>query len=519
VNVANLLLARGAGRSRELALLAAVGASSSQITRRFFVEGVLFTLVSVGLGIALAAGGVRTLSGLAPPSLLLLGEPSVNAPVLGFTLVISIAICLGFGFLPTIQARRIDLQTHLKEGRTADRAPTALRLRRLLVGGQLALAVVLLLGASLLITTVQNLQAVDPGFRAENSVRVDFALPASYAESMQTYPDWPRVHQLVADMESGVEAIPGVRSASVILNHSLDPGFTNSFRIEGQSYDPSHGEMTTRLVSPSYFETAGLTLASGRLLDDGDRADAPFAILLNETAANRYFPDGDALGQRIAFWGPLFREVVGIVKDERVHGLTAEVPPAMYVSLLQAPPRPGRVTLLARTEVSPLSIVEGIRTVVRGIDPSIPVFNVATMEETLDQAMARERFASTVLTILAAVALFLALLGVHGVLAYLVAQRGHEVGVRMALGATRRDVVGMVLRQGASMTSIGIVGGVAAALAASSLIQGLLHGVSATSPSTYVGVVAAMILVSLAATALPARRAASVDPATSLRGE
>lgn len=519
VNVANLLLARGASRSRELAVLKALGASNWHITRKFFVEGALITVLAAASGIGIAAAGVRLLSVLAPPSLLLLGEPAMNVQVLTFALGVCVLICIGFGLLPALQARGLDVQQQLKDGRTTDGSTTGLAMRRMLVALQLSLAVVLLLGATLLIGTVRNLQSIDPGFRAENSLRFDFVLPVRYTESMATYPNWPAVHQFMAELTAEAEAVAGVESAAVVLSHPLDPGFTNSFRIEGQVYDPSQGEMTTRLVTPSYFETAGVELVAGRLLDESDRVEAAPAIVLNQAAADRYFPEGDAIGSRIAFWGPGYREVVGIVGNERIHGLTAEIPPAMYLSMYQAPPRGGKVTLMVRTQVPPLSVAEGVRAAMRTVAPDVPVFNVATMEATVANAIARERFASTVLSVFAGVALLLAMLGVHGVLAYLVAQRGHEVGVRMALGATRRDVVYMVVREGASMTVLGIVVGLVVAFAGSGLIQGLLYEVSATAPFAYVGVAVTLGIVALSATALPAHRAASINPVSSLRSE
>ncbi len=520
VNVANLLLARGASRSRELAVLKAVGAGNRHITRKFIVEGALITALAAASGIGLAAGGVRLLTVLARPSLLLLGEPAMNLQVLTFALGTGALICIGFGLLPALQARGLDVHEHLKDGGTTERGTAGFVLRRMLVAGQLSLAVVLLLGATLLIGTVRNLQSIDPGFRAENSLRVDFALPTRYEGSLDTYPNWPVMQQFLSDLTAEAEAIPGIESATVVTNHPLDAGFTNSFRIEGHAYDPSQGEMTTRLVTPGYFETTGVELLAGRRLDDSDRAGAPDAIVLNQSAADRYFPEGDAVGKRIAFWGPTFREVVGIISNERLHGLTAEIPPAMYVSMYQAPPlRGGKMTLMVHTQVAPLSVVDGVRVAMRRVDPDIPVFNVSTMEATVADALARERFASTVLNLFAGVALFLAMLGVHGVLAYLVAQRSHEVGVRMALGATRRDVVNMVVRQGASMTVIGIVLGLVVAFAVSGLIQGLLYGVSATAPMAYAGVAITLGIVALAAAAVPAHRAASISPVSSLRGE
>lgn len=519
VNVANLLLARGAGRMRELAVLKAVGAGSHQITRKFFVESVLVGVMAGAAGIALAWGGVRALTALAPASLTVLGEPTVNASVLLFALAVTATICVGFGFLPTVQAGRIDLQRELKDGRTTERGRAGLALRRVLVAAQLSLAVMLLLGATLLVGTLRNLQSIDPGFAAENALRVDFALPENRFPGFDTYPNWPEIFAFMRTLEGEVEAMPGVRSSAIVLNHPLDRGFTNSFRIEGVPYDPAQGEMTTRLVTPGYFETAGVELLEGRLLADTDQVDTPPVILLNRAAADRYFPQGDVIGQRIAFWGPTFREIVGIVESELVHGLTAEPPPAMYISMYQSPPRGGKITLMARTEVPPLGLVDGIRRTVQRVDPAVPIFNVATMEGTLAEAMARERFASTVLLLFSAVATFLAVLGVHGVLSYLVAQRGHEVGVRMALGASRQDVVGLVVRQGVMMTVLGIAAGLAGAVALSGVLQSLLFGVSATAPLAYVGVGLTMALVAMGATALPAYRAASIDPVSSLRGE
>lgn len=518
VNVANLLLARGAARSRELAVLTAVGAGKHQIRRKFFVEGALVAGLAGLLGVVLATLGVRALTALAPANLLVLGTPRVAGRVLGFTLAVTALISLGFGLLPALQARGLDLQRQLKEARTTAGGAAGLRVRQFLVAGQLSLAVVLLLGATLLMGTMRNLQSVDPGFRAENSLRIDFALPASrYPTDFSTYPDWPEIQGFMGDLIAEAEAVPGVSRTAVVVNHPLQAGFTNSFRIEGQAYDPTQGEMTTRLITPGYFETAGLTLEQGRLLDEGDRVGSPDAILINREAADRYFPDGDALGGRIGIWGPGFREIVGIVANERVHGLTAAPPPAMYISMFQSPPLGGRMTLMARTDVPPLSVADGLREAMRNVDPGVPVFNVTTMEATLADAMARERFASTVLSVFAAVALFLAVLGVYGALAYLVAQRGHEVGVRMALGATRNDVIRLVVRQGVAMTVLGVGVGLAGAAALSGLIQDLLFGVSATSPGSYVLVGFLLSAVAMAASVLPAHRAASIDPADSLR--
>lgn len=520
VNVANLLLARGASRHREVAVLVAVGAGARQITRRFFAEGAIITVLAASAGIGLATIGVRALTALAPASLVAFGEPEVNAPVLAFALAVSVFICLGFGLLPTLQAARLDLQRELKEGRTTDGGSARLPVRRLLVAGQLSLAVVLLVGSTLLIGTLRNLESVDPGFRPEGALRANFALPFTrYPANDATYPDWPEIHGFLRSLEAEVRAVPGVRSAAVTLNHPLDVGFTNSFRIEGRAYDPTQGEMATRLITPGYIETSGLRLLEGRPLEEADRVGTTQVMLLNREAVARFFPEGNAIGQRIAFWGPVYREVVGVVENERILGLRADAPPAMYVTMYQSPPRGGEITLMVRADVAPLSLVGPVREAVRRVDPGIPVFDVATMEDTVAEAVSRERFASLVLTVFGGVAILLAILGVHGVLAYLVAQRGHEVGVRMALGATRGDVVRLVVAQGASMTALGILAGLAGAVAVSGLLEGLLYGVSPTDMRFYLAAASGLAVVALAATAIPAWRAACVDPVASLRAE
>lgn len=519
VNVANLLLARGAARGRELAVLSAVGAGRSDLVRRFLAEGLLMAGVSAVGGIVLAALGVEVLLALSPPELLGLGEPGLNAPVLGFAMGAALLIGLGFAVLPALQNRRLDLQANLKDGRSGV-VSASMPVRRLLVAGQLGLAVVLLVGAALLMGTLRNLQAVDPGFRSANVLRAYFTLPDSrYPSSFADYPDWPVIQQFNRDVMREMAALPGVQSAAIAFNHPLERGFTNSFQIEGLAYDPSQGEMTTRMVTPGYFETVGVRVLEGRVFEESDDAGSEGVVVINRRAKERYFPDGDALGRGIRFWGPTYRRVIGVVENERVHGLTAEPPPAMYVSLLQSPQRGGQLSILLRTEVPPLSLAESVRSTMARIDAEAPVYGVATMEETVREAAARERFATVVLGVFAAVALFLAVLGVHGVLSYLVAQRSHEVGVRMALGATRSDVVRRVVEQGAVMAGLGIAFGLAAALVASSLLQGLLFGVDPVSPVLYGGVAVGLGIVALAASALPARKAASVDPVTALRGD
>jgi predicted permease len=519
VNVANLILARSASRSRDLAVHLALGAGAGQIRRRFLVEGLLITGAACAGGLALAVLGVRLLSGLAPVTLTRLGEPGVNGTVLGFTLGVSALIGLGFALLPAVRARGADVQAELKDGRAAGTRTPRVAVRRVLVAAQLALAVVLLVGATLLMSTLRNLQAVDPGFQSTSVLRMAYTLPESrYPRDFANWPNWVEVHAFNRFLIERAEALPGVRSATVVTDHPLSRGFTNSFRIEGREYDPEQGEIATRLITPGYFETVGLALVAGRLPTPSDGPDDPHTIVLNRKAVARYFPDGGALGARIGFWGQ-FREVIGIVEDELMYGLSEEAPAALYVNLLQSPPIANTITLMVRTEVPPLDLADAVRGTIWSLDGDLAVFNVATMEDTLADASARERFASAVLAVFAGVAIFLAILGVHSLLAYLVAQRGHEVGVRMALGATRSDVVRGVIRQAGGMVGLGTVVGVLGALGVSRFLEGLLYGVSATDPWAYAAAAVGLGLVALAASFLPAWKAASISPVVSLQGQ
>ena len=521
-NVANLLLARGAARSRDTAVFIALGAGAGRLSRRFLAEGLLMTLAAGVGGVFLAAFGLELLLAMAPSELLALADVRLDTSVLAFVLVVSTAIGVGFGLIPAAQTRRLDLQSSLREGRTGADAGSLskMRIRRLLVATQMAMAVVLLVGAGLLLTTLWNLQRVDPGFTANGVLRVDFQLPESrYPRDFAVWPDWPEVNAFHESLIRDVEALPGVEGATITTNHPLDPGFTNSFAIAGRPPDPNRGEMTTRIVTPEYFDVAEVELRDGRLMDDTDGATAPGVVILNQAAAERHFPEGDAMGQRLSFWGPFEREVIGIVENERMHGLATGAPPAMYVNMYQAPPRPVPVTLMVRTAGDPQQLVSVVRERIWSLDRDLAVFNVATMDETLSGAVAQERFASVILIIFAGVAVLLATLGVHGVLSYLVAQRTHEVGVRMALGASRGQVLRMVVGQGLGLALLGIVAGLIDAVALSSLMASLLFEVSPTDPLTYAVVAIGLALAAAMACGMPARRATGIDPVRALRAE
>lgn len=520
-NVANLLLARATARRREVAVHAALGAGRGRIARRFLLEGVILALGAGAVGTALAVSGLRVLQGLTPPELVALGDARLSGPVLAFAVGVVALVGIVFGLIPALAARSLDLRAHLGASRGAvSGSSRQLRLRDLLVAGQVAVAAVLLVGAALLGRTLWNLQRVDPGFTADNVLRVSFTLPPTrYPRDFSVYPDWPEVHEFHRELLRRVGEVPGVLSVAVALNDPLDPGFTNSFSVEGRPPDPEAGEMTTRLVSPGYFETVGLELVEGRLIRPTDDREARPVILLNRSAVRRHFPGGDALGQRISFWGTGYREVVGVVEDERMHGLTAEAPPAMYVSLFQAPPRAAPELLLVRTRDEPTAVLGPVREIVASLDPELALYDPGTLDETVERALARERFMTVLLGAFGTVALILATLGVHGTLAYSVARRRGEVSLRMALGATAGDVIRLVTRQGLTVAGVGLVGGLAVAWAGSSVLSDLLFRVEPTDPWTFAAVGIGLALVALAAAVLPAASAARTPPASSLKTE
>ncbi len=519
VNVANLLLARGAVRIREFAIATALGATRGRLARRFVAESLLLTGVAVAVGVVLATVALRVMIGLAPPEVQALGPFVLERPILAVALLLCGVVGIGFGLVPLRQSSRLDPGAALGERATAGSAGNS-RVRRLLVVTQMALAVGLLVQAALLIRSLANLRGVDAGFTEQSVLRADFQLPESrYPRDFSTYPVWPEVTSFNVGLVERMERLPGVESAAVGTNHPLDPGFTNSFNIVGRpaAEAQGQGELATRIVSSGYFETVGLPIVSGRAFGPDAGAETPMVLVLNEATVARYFPDENPIGQRLAFWG-LEREVIGIVADERIHGLETAAPPAMYVPIRQAPPV-GQTTLLVRTEGDPRTLVGSVRQQVVELDPDVALFNVATMEETVRVALARWRFTSALLTVFAAIALALAVVGVHGVLSFLVAQRTREIGVRMALGATRSGILGMIVSHGMRLALVGLVVGLGFALFGSRLLTGLLFGVGSQDPATYVLVCVTLLGAAILACAAPAMRATGVDPVRALKAD
>jgi putative ABC transport system permease protein len=517
-NVASLLLARGATRGREIAVRTALGARSGRLARQFAVESLVLTLVGGLLGIAVANRAVGPLLALAPEDLPRAAQVSVDGRVLLVTLVLTIVVGLLFGMVPVHQARAVDLQRTLREeGRGASAGLRRQRFRSAIVVAEVALSVMLVVGAGLLLRSLAALHRVDPGFEPGNLLKVEYTLPvARYPQNFAEFPGWTEVQRFQNETKVRLETLSGVESVALATQHPLDAGFTNSFVIEGRESEyESQPEIRTRMVSADYFETVGVPVVRGRVPDARDAATAPPVLVINEAGARLFFPDSDPIGQRLSFWGNNPRQIVGVVGNERFAGIGEATPPAIYVPLAQAPLASG--SILVRTAADPVAMAATIRETIRSVDPDLAVFNITTMSNEVRAAVARERFAATLFTIFAAIALVLAIVGVHGLLSYAVAQRTRELGIRMALGASRRSLLGMVIGEGMMLAGAGLVLGLLGALAASRLLQSLLYEIQPADPFTFVAAGVAVAAAALAASALPARRATASDPSRALR--
>jgi putative ABC transport system permease protein len=403
-------------------------------------------------------------------------------------------------------------------GRTGSGSREHRRLRATLVITEIALAVVLVVGAGLIVRSFWAIRSVEPGFAPENMLSLRYQLPPSrYPQSFDDYPTgWARIFSFQRELLERVEAIPGVRSAALAFNDPLSAGFTNSFIIEGRDPSAAEGqpEVPTRPASANYFATAGIPLLQGRLFTPSDDAGAPPVVIINEAMVRQFFANENPLGRRLTFWG-VSREIVGVVGNERFSGLASEAAPAMYPPLAQAPATTG--TLIVRTNGDPRAVLSSVRAAIRSIDRDLAPFGITTMGEALDASVAQQRFLAFLLTAFAALALVLALVGVYGVVSYSVAQRGREIGIRLALGADGRLVLRSVVGEGLRLAIAGCAIGVVAALGTSRLLRSQLFGVSATDPLTIVAAVATMVAVAVAASLVPAWRASTLPPAVVLR--
>ncbi|HEX8117748.1 MAG TPA: ABC transporter permease, partial [Pyrinomonadaceae bacterium] len=454
-NVANLQLARAAARRQEIAVRTALGAGRARIVRQFLTESVVLGVLGGGLGLVLAAWGVELLVALSPGNIPRLDEVGLDARVLGFTFGVSVLTGVVFGLLPALSASKADVSVSLKEGgsRGSTSGAGARRLRGSLVVAEIAITVVLLAGAGLMIRSFVRVQSVNTGFVAENVLTMRAQLPRKkYSEPHQIVDFFKQAQERIA-------ALPGVQAVGAISYLPLTGlAARDSFKITGQP-DPAPGQepaVEVRVVTPSYFQAMGIPLLKGRLLNERDGKE-PRVLVINETLARRYFPNTDPVGKQIeVFWDMKggADKIVGVVGDIREGALNKEPEPALYWPHAREPY--SGMALIVRTSGNAARVATAVQKEIRALDPEQPIADVATMEQVIAKSIARPRFNTLLLSIFAAVALVLASVGLYGVMNYSATQRIHEVGIRMALGATRADIMRLVVGNGMLLTLIGI---------------------------------------------------------------
>ena len=514
-NVANLLLARASARRREIAVRVGLGASRWRIARQLLTESVLLSVIGGTLGVLVAWWGTKALVALSPPALIDLQRVAVNLPVLGFTLAVAVITGLVFGLAPALEATRFDLHDSLKEG-GKNVGGGGHRVRNVFVITQVALALVLLVGAGLLVRSLNRLQSVDPGFNAQNLLTVRVTLPTS------RYEEEPKRISFFQQAIDRMKAIPGVEAAGAINT----PPFTGLYsgttvEVDGQKLPPGQELKTGVCVTDAnYFQAMQIPLKQGRFYTQQEATEMRHVVLVNEAFVKKNLGGENPIGHKLTIYmkdeiEP--SEIIGVVGDHKHLGLDTSVEPVAYW------PHPELVypgmTVVLRTKGDASAVAPAAREVIRALDPQQPSGEISTMESLLSTSVARSRFSASLLAVFSIVALVMAVVGIYGVMSYSVLQRTHEIGVRMALGAQRVDVLKLVVKKGVLLALIGIVVGLAASLAVTRLLATLLFEVTATDAVTFAGVSVGLFLVTLFACYLPARRATRVDPLKALRYE
>jgi putative ABC transport system permease protein len=514
-NVANLMLVRSSTRQKEMAVRVALGASRAKLVRQLLTESVLLTMLGAALGILLAFWGTSLIAAQLPDGIPRLQEAKVDAPVLLFTLAISLLTGLLFGLVPALQASRPNLTEGLKEGERGSSGRRQ-RLRNLLVVGEVALTLTLLVGAGLLIQSFRRVLQVDPGFSTQNLLTMQVSV---------NNPDGQQVANFFEQLQQDVRNLPGVKAVAVSNGLPFDMANYPGFFIEGRTDPDNKGSGLRYSVSPDYFRTMGIELIKGRLFTTEDTRDIPQVIVIDEALARRHFPNEDPIGKRLkqSRDAPGL-EIVGVVRHVEHYSLEGQSADAQfYINFDQTPlqtlPNIRRINLLTRTEVEPSSLASAVRGQIAALNKDQAVFNVRTMEQIVWQSVAPRRFSMLLLTVFAIVALALASIGIYGMMSYAVAQRTREIGVRMALGAQRGNLLGLVIGQGMKLALVGVALGLVASVALTRTIKSLLFGMSATDPVTFAAIALLLALVALLACWIPARRATRVDPMVALRHE
>ena len=518
VNVANLLLARATARERELSVRAALGGGRARLIRQLMTESLLLSVLGAALGIAFAYLTVGWLVAAMPPGVPRAEEIAVNGTVLLFTSLVAVLTGIVFGIIPAVRATSAGKLSIAGFGRRSTASASHQRVSALLVASEMALAVVLVIVATLLVRSFVELRTIDPGFRTDNVVAARVSPPGS------SYSDPGRLSHLYATVLERVSATPGVRSAAAVDKLPLAQTIWGiAARVEGQFEDGSrplpeihHWQM----VTPTYFATMGIPVR-GRAFNEADRPDQIPVTIVSESVARRFWPNGDALGKRIGYPYPSpWLTIVGVVPDTKQDSLSDTTTMSMYVPWQQRTRMSGsEMWVVARGEGSPSALGAAIRRIVYEIDRSVPVSDVRTMDAVVSSSLAKARFTVVLVGAFAIAALLLGAVGIYGVMSYVVGQRTHEMGVRLALGATGYQVLGLVVGRAAKLALVGAAAGLVVALASTRSLGALLYGISATDPLTFAAVPLLFIIVAMLASYAPALRATRAHPARALRAD
>jgi len=519
-NVANLLLARAAVRQKEIALRLALGADRLRLTKQLLVESMMLSLLGGAVGLGFAYAGLRVLTRFIPPDLANADTIAIDGKVLLFTLLIALVTGLIFGLAPASQASHFNLNETLNEGgRDSGAGVRGKRLRNALVMAEVAVSVVLLIGAGLLINSFAHLRSLDPGFRADHLLALQVDL------SQVNYPDTARRITFLDEVVRRVQALPGVRSVAVAGNLPFTyNGDSTIIAVEGIPDPPMDQwpDVIFRTLGSGYFSTMGIPLVRGRDFNDQDTLDTPRGVIISEKTAKYYWPNQDPIGKHLKLGATNddvpWNSVIGVVKDVRQNDFIAEPKMQMYFNYKQMKETAPNA-LIVRTSVDPLTLAIPVRNAIWSVNKDQPVANIDSMEHIVAEAVARQRFSMLLLAIFAGLALVLAAVGIYGVMSYTVAQQTREIGIRIALGAKRRDVLAMTVKQGLRLVGLGLVIGLPSAFILTRVMSSLLFGISAADPITFLSISLVVLAVALLASYIPALRATKVDPMIALRAQ
>jgi putative ABC transport system permease protein len=528
LNIANLLLARASGRQQEMAVRVALGASRGRMVRQMLTESMLLSLIGGAAGIATAVGTLRFGLRFVPSNVPRLNEVRIDWVVLAFALLISILTGLMFGLAPALHSAKGALSSAIREGgRGSGYSTKTGRLRDVLIVSELAFAVILMVGAGLLLRTLRDLLQENPGFNPTQVVTANIQLPNPNESGADPYLDVPHKAAFDRELLRRMKAIPGVELAAITsalpstnTNPNAVGGIANEgFAIEDRPVESSQNLSAERIrISSDYFKVLQATLLSGRPFTEGDEDGKQLVAIIDESTAHKYWPTQDPLGRRVRFARDPTKPwttIVGVVRDIKSDGLDIDGVPHIYVSTYQDPSR--RLSVVLRTSLPAALLEPQIRHEIQSIDPGLPVFNISSMDDVLDRSLASRRFSADLVGGFAGLAVLLASIGIYGLLAYMVGQRSREIGIRMALGARRDDILRMFLRKGVALAGVGIVAGLVFSAAAASMMASLLYRVRPHDPAVFLIVPLLLLAVAVLASYLPARRATKVNPIVALR--